>query len=363
MTRLSRRSVLACAADGWVLMAGHATRPAERYPQRIRCADRDAVAEPGGRSSRGAPAGREPWSAPSRLDRRPPAPLGARAGLPGAGRHPAAGDRVLLNVIGPASAAWAPAAWRWSSPCPDRLPADPPRRAWATSSRPATPRCSRWSSASTSRTARTTTPLRDADDLGRDAGRRRRPALRPAGGAGRAPGGAPAGAGGLRHDRRRRAAAGLLPHGGRAGATPGGSPRRVTVGQAFGGDHEAVTSHTGLLAAPARRGGRRRRGRPGPGQPRHRHPLGLLRGRQRRRGCNAADVLGGRAVASLRVSEADRRERHRGVSHHSLTAYGRAPWRRPTCRCHGCWPATPGARRPGARPAGRRLVERRRGRP
>jgi hypothetical protein len=28
-------------------------------------------------------------------------------------------------------------------------------------------------------------------------------------------------------------------------------------------------------------------------------------------------------VASLRVSEADARERHRGVSHHSLTAYGR----------------------------------------
>jgi hypothetical protein len=28
-------------------------------------------------------------------------------------------------------------------------------------------------------------------------------------------------------------------------------------------------------------------------------------------------------VASLRVSSADARERHRGVSHHSLTAYGR----------------------------------------
>jgi hypothetical protein len=38
---------------------------------------------------------------------------------------------------------------------------------------------------------------------------------------------------------------------------------------------------------------------------------------------NAAAVLGGRPVASLRVSEADARERHRGVSHHSLTAYGR----------------------------------------
>ena len=28
-------------------------------------------------------------------------------------------------------------------------------------------------------------------------------------------------------------------------------------------------------------------------------------------------------MAALRVSEADERERHRGVSHHSLTAYGR----------------------------------------
>jgi hypothetical protein len=38
---------------------------------------------------------------------------------------------------------------------------------------------------------------------------------------------------------------------------------------------------------------------------------------------NAAATLRGRAVASLRLSAADPRERHRGVSHHSLTAYGR----------------------------------------
>ena len=34
-------------------------------------------------------------------------------------------------------------------------------------------------------------------------------------------------------------------------------------------------------------------------------------------------MLHGRPVASLRVSGADPRPRHRGVSHHSLTAYGR----------------------------------------
>jgi hypothetical protein len=38
---------------------------------------------------------------------------------------------------------------------------------------------------------------------------------------------------------------------------------------------------------------------------------------------NAAGALGGRPVACLRMSTADGRERHRGVSHHSLTALGR----------------------------------------
>ncbi len=39
---------------------------------------------------------------------------------------------------------------------------------------------------------------------------------------------------------------------------------------------------------------------------------------------HAVDVRGGRGIASLRVSGADRRERHRGISHHSRTAYGSA---------------------------------------
>jgi hypothetical protein len=38
---------------------------------------------------------------------------------------------------------------------------------------------------------------------------------------------------------------------------------------------------------------------------------------------NAIAVLGGRPVGSLRISDGDARERHRGVSHHSLTAYGK----------------------------------------
>ncbi|MFD2351782.1 DUF3866 family protein [Nonomuraea ferruginea] len=48
----------------------------------------------------------------------------------------------------------------------------------------------------------------------------------------------------------------------------------VTVGQAFGGDVEAVTTHTGLLAARHVLGGGRGGRRAGPGQPGLGHPLG-----------------------------------------------------------------------------------------
>jgi len=37
---------------------------------------------------------------------------------------------------------------------------------------------------------------------------------------------------------------------------------------------------------------------------------------------NAAATLAGRPVASLRISFADPRNRHQGISHHSRTAYG-----------------------------------------
>jgi Protein of unknown function (DUF3866) len=96
----------------------------------------------------------------------------------------------------------------------------------------------------------------------------------------------------------------------------------VTVGQAFGGDLEAVTVHTGLLAARHVLGADVAVVAQGPGN------LGTgtrwgFSGVACGEAVNAAAVLGGRPVASLRVSEADPRERHRGISHHSLTAYGR----------------------------------------
>jgi hypothetical protein len=96
----------------------------------------------------------------------------------------------------------------------------------------------------------------------------------------------------------------------------------VTVGQAFGGDIETVTVHTGLLAARHVLHADLAVVSQGPGN------LGTgtrwgFSGVACGEVVNAAAVLGGRPVASLRISEADRRERHRGVSHHSITAYGR----------------------------------------
>ncbi|MCX4472737.1 DUF3866 family protein [Micromonospora sp. NBC_01655] len=96
----------------------------------------------------------------------------------------------------------------------------------------------------------------------------------------------------------------------------------VSVGQAFGGDLEASTVHSGLLAArhvlaadvvvlaqgPGNLGTGTRWGY-----------SGVAVGEA----VNAIAALGGRPVGSLRISDADPRPRHRGVSHHSLTAYGR----------------------------------------
>ena len=125
----------------------------------------------------------------------------------------------------------------------------------------------------------------------------------------------------LRDDRRRRAAGLVLPDAGRAA-------RRllagtVTVGQAFGGDLEATNVHSGLLAARHVLRRRRRDRHPGAGQPRHRHARGAspaspparrstrsprsAAGRSRR--CGSPTPTRGRGTA--------------GVSHHSLTAFGR----------------------------------------
>ncbi|WP_448612684.1 DUF3866 family protein [Modestobacter sp. URMC 112] len=96
----------------------------------------------------------------------------------------------------------------------------------------------------------------------------------------------------------------------------------VTVGQSFGGDLEAVTVHTGLLAARHVLRADVTVVTQGPGNLGTGTPWGFS-GVAAGEACNAVAVLGGRAVGALRISDADPRPRHTGVSHHSLTAFGR----------------------------------------
>ena len=81
--------------------------------------------------------------------------------------------------------------------------------------------------------------------------------------------------------------------------------------------------HSGLLAARLALGADLVVAHPGTGQPGHRAPAGASPASACGEAVNAAATLGGRPVGSLRISTADARPRHRGLSHHSLTAYGR----------------------------------------
>lgn len=100
----------------------------------------------------------------------------------------------------------------------------------------------------------------------------------------------------------------------------------ISAGQAHGGELEAVNVHTALLAARLVLGADVTVVTQGPGN------LGTgtrwgFSGVAAGEALNAAAVLRGRPVAALRVSGADPRARHRGISHHSLTAYGRVALR------------------------------------
>jgi Protein of unknown function (DUF3866) len=127
----------------------------------------------------------------------------------------------------------------------------------------------------------------------------------------------------------------------------------ITVGQAFGGELEAVTVHSGLLAARHVLGAELIVVSQGPGN------LGTgtkwgFSGVASGEAVNAASVLGGRPVASLRISEADARTRHRGISHHSLTAYGRVA----LARADVVIPELPGEFGAGVLEAAKPLAER-----
>ncbi|QDP97281.1 DUF3866 family protein [Microlunatus elymi] len=100
----------------------------------------------------------------------------------------------------------------------------------------------------------------------------------------------------------------------------------ITSGQAYGGELEAVNVHTGLLAAKIAADADLVIVTQGPGN------LGTgtrwgFSGTSVGEVINAASVLGGRPIGALRISTADPRPRHRSISHHSLTAYGRVALR------------------------------------
>jgi len=96
----------------------------------------------------------------------------------------------------------------------------------------------------------------------------------------------------------------------------------VTVGHAYGGDLEAVNLYSGLLAAKHVLEADCIIVAMGPGivgtGTRYGH-TGIEVGQA----VNAVHTLEGAAIVVPRLSFADKRERHRGVSHHTLTALGR----------------------------------------
>ncbi|GAA1487741.1 DUF3866 family protein [Brachybacterium sacelli] len=97
----------------------------------------------------------------------------------------------------------------------------------------------------------------------------------------------------------------------------------ISAGQSFGGDLEAVTVHSALLGAKHVVRADVAVVIQGPGN------LGTgtgwgFSGIEAAESVHAATALGGTPVAALRVSNADHRDRHRGLSHHSATTYGQA---------------------------------------
>jgi len=96
----------------------------------------------------------------------------------------------------------------------------------------------------------------------------------------------------------------------------------ITVGQAFGGDFEAVNVYSGLLAAKAVGGADVAVVAMGPGHVGTNTAWGFS-GLEQGEIVNAANILGGQAVAVPRISFADPRRRHFGLSHHTVTVLGR----------------------------------------
>jgi len=95
----------------------------------------------------------------------------------------------------------------------------------------------------------------------------------------------------------------------------------ITAGQAYGGGLEAVSLHSALLAAKHVARADAVIVALGPGITGTATPFGHG-GVSQGEAVNAVGVLGGQPIAVLRLSFADARPRHVGVSHHSLVALG-----------------------------------------
>ena len=95
----------------------------------------------------------------------------------------------------------------------------------------------------------------------------------------------------------------------------------ITAGQAFGGDYEAVNLHSALIVAKAVAAADVAIVSQGPGNVGTGTPFGFS-GIEQGEIVNAAAALGGRPIAYPRISFTERRERHRGLSHHTVTALG-----------------------------------------
>lgn len=106
----------------------------------------------------------------------------------------------------------------------------------------------------------------------------------------------------------------------------------VTAGQAFGGELEAVNVHSALLAARLVWEADVAVVSQGPGN------LGTgtrwgFSGTRAGENLNAAAALEGRPIGLLRMSSADARGRHRGLSHHTATALTRVALVETLCPC------------------------------
>jgi hypothetical protein len=95
----------------------------------------------------------------------------------------------------------------------------------------------------------------------------------------------------------------------------------ITCGHSFGGDLEAVNHWSALLAARHCLKATHAIVGMGPGIVGTGTPFGFT-GMEQAAVLNSVACLGGSPVAALRMSFADKRERHQGVSHHSLTVLG-----------------------------------------